>query len=43
MLIPPNWGREYFNGFRALFPSLPRSIRLGLSLSCWKELEENQN
>lgn len=22
MLIPTNWGREYFNGFRALFPEL---------------------
>jgi len=24
MLIPPNWGREYFNGFRALFPQLAK-------------------
>lgn len=24
MLIPPNWGREYFNGFRAIFPQLAK-------------------
>jgi len=24
MLIPPNWGREYFNGFRGIFPQLAK-------------------
>jgi acyl-CoA thioesterase-1 len=24
MLIPPNWGREYFNGFKAIFPDLAK-------------------
>jgi len=30
MLIPPNWGREYFNGFRALFPQLAKKHQAGL-------------
>jgi acyl-CoA thioesterase-1 len=30
MLIPPNWGREYFNGFRALFPQLAKQHQAGL-------------
>jgi acyl-CoA thioesterase I len=30
MLIPPNWGREYFNGFRAIFPELAKKHRAGL-------------
>ena len=30
MLIPPNWGREYFNGFRALFPELAKKHQAGL-------------
>jgi len=29
MLIPPNWGREYFNGFRALFPQLAKKHQAG--------------
>lgn len=24
MLIPPNWGREYFTGFRGIFPQLAK-------------------
>jgi acyl-CoA thioesterase I len=30
MLIPPNWGREYFNGFRAIFPELAKKHKAGL-------------
>jgi acyl-CoA thioesterase-1 len=30
MLIPPNWGREYFNGFRAIFPQLAKKHQAGL-------------
>ena len=30
MLIPPNWGREYFNGFRALFPQLAKKHQAAL-------------
>jgi acyl-CoA thioesterase I len=30
MLIPPNWGREYFNGFKALFPQLAKKHQAGL-------------
>jgi acyl-CoA thioesterase-1 len=30
MLIPPNWGREYFNGFRAIFPQLAKKHHAGL-------------
>jgi len=30
MLVPPNWGREYFNGFRSLFPQLAKQHRAGL-------------
>ena len=30
MLIPPNWGREYFNGFRAIFPELAKKHQAGL-------------
>ena len=30
MLIPPNWGREYFNGFRAVFPQLAKKHQAGL-------------
>ena len=30
MLIPPNWGREYFNGFRGIFPQLAKKHHTGL-------------
>jgi acyl-CoA thioesterase I len=30
MLIPPNWGREYFNGFRVIFPELAKKHQAGL-------------
>jgi len=30
MLIPPNWGREYFTGFRAIFPQLAKKHQAGL-------------
>jgi len=30
MLIPPNWGRDYFNGFRAIFPQLAKKHQAGI-------------
>ena len=30
MLIPPNWGREYFTGFRSIFPQLAKKHQAGL-------------
>ena len=30
MLIPPNWGRDYFNGFRAIFPQLAKKHQADL-------------
>ena len=30
MLIPPNWGREYFTGFRSVFPHLAKKHQASL-------------
>jgi acyl-CoA thioesterase-1 len=30
MLVPPNWGRDYFNGFRAIFTQLAKKHQAGL-------------